>query len=106
MRVDLNADAGESFGAWALGDDAALLESVTSINVACGLHAGDPSVIRRTIRLAAAAGVRVGAHPGYPDLQGFGRRVMVLTPGEIEDVVLYQVAAVLGMARAEGVDLA
>ena len=106
MRVDLNADAGESFGAWALGDDAALLESVTSVNVACGFHAGDPSIIRRTIRLAARAGVRVGAHPGYPDLQGFGRRTMALGPGEVEDIVLYQVSAVLGMARAEGVRLA
>jgi UPF0271 protein len=106
MRVDLNADAGESFGTWALGDDAALLSSVTSVNVACGFHAGDPSVIRRTVRLAADAGVRVGAHPGYPDLQGFGRRAMVMTPSEVEDVVLYQVAALLGIARAAGVDLA
>jgi UPF0271 protein len=106
MRVDLNADAGESFGAWALGDDAALLSHVTSVNVACGFHAGDPSVIRRTIRLAAAAGVRIGAHPGYPDLQGFGRRAMELTPADVEDLVLYQVAALLGIARAEGVRLA
>lgn len=106
MRVDLNTDAGESFGAWALGDDAALLSQVTSVNVACGFHAGDPSVIRRTIRLAAAAGVRIGAHPGYPDLQGFGRRAMELTPPDVEDLVLYQVAAVLGIARAEGVRLA
>jgi UPF0271 protein len=106
MRVDLNADAGESFGTWAIGDDAALLPYVTSVNVACGFHAGDPSVIRRTIRLAAEVGVRVGAHPGYPDLQGFGRRSMALTPSEAEDVVLYQVAALLGIAHAEGVDLA
>jgi UPF0271 protein len=106
MRVDLNTDAGESFGAWALGDDVALLTHVTSVNVACGFHAGDPSVIRRTIRLAADAGLRIGAHPGYPDLQGFGRRAMALTPREVEDVVLYQVAALLGIARAEGVRLA
>jgi 5-oxoprolinase (ATP-hydrolysing) subunit A len=106
MRVDLNADAGESFGAWALGDDAALFSHVTSVNVACGFHAGDPSSIRRTIRLAADAGVRIGAHPGYPDLQGFGRRAMTLTPREVEDLVLYQVAALLGIASAEGVRLA
>ena len=99
MRVDLNADAGESFGAWALGDDAALFSHVTSVNVACGFHAGDPSVIRRTIRLAAGRGVRIGAHPGYPDLQGFGRRAMALTSGEVEDLVLYQVAALLGIRR-------
>jgi UPF0271 protein len=105
MRIDLNADAGESFGAWALGDDAALFSSVTSVNVACGFHAGDPSIIRRTIRLAARAGLCVGAHPGYPDLQGFGRRAMSLAPGEVEDLVLYQVSALLGMARAEGVRL-
>jgi UPF0271 protein len=106
MRVDLNTDAGESFGAWALGDDAALFSYVTSVNVACGFHAGDPSVIRRTIRLAADAGVCIGAHPGYPDLQGFGRRAMAITPGEVEDLVLYQVAALLGITRAEGVRLA
>jgi 5-oxoprolinase (ATP-hydrolysing) subunit A len=106
MRVDLNTDAGESFGAWALGDDAALLSHVTSVNVACGFHAGDPSVIRRTIRMADDAGVRIGAHPGYPDLQGFGRRAMALTPREVEDLVLYQVSALLGMARAAGVRLA
>ena len=105
MRIDLNADAGESFGAWAMGDDEALLPHVTSINIACGFHAGDPSVIRHTIRVAAAAGVRIGAHPGYPDLQGFGRRAMALTPGEVEDLVLYQVAALLGIAHAEGVRL-
>ena len=105
MRIDLNADAGESFGAWAMGDDQALLPHVTSITIACGFHAGDPSVIRHTIRVAAAAGVRIGAHPGYPDLQGFGRRAMALTPGEVEDLVLYQVAALLGIAHAEGVRL-
>src|SRR5215208_3004940 len=105
MRIDLNADAGESFGAWTMGNDAALLPHVTSINIACGFHAGDPSVIRRTIRLAAEAGVRIGAHPGYADLQGFGRRAMALAPGEVEDLVLYQVAALLGMAHAEGTRL-
>jgi 5-oxoprolinase (ATP-hydrolysing) subunit A len=101
MRIDLNADAGESFGAWAIGDDAALLPHITSINIACGFHAGDPSIIRRTMRLAAQAGVHAGAHPGYPDLQGFGRRPMALAPGEVEDLVLYQVAALLGIAQSE-----
>ena len=106
MRIDLNTDAGESFGAWSMGNDAALFPHVTSVNIACGFHAGDPSVLRRTIRMAAAAGLRVGAHPGLPDLQGFGRRSMGLTPSEVEDVVLYQVAAVAGIARAEGVRIA
>ncbi len=106
MRIDLNADAGESFGAWSMGYDTALFPHVTSVNIACGFHAGDPSVLRRTIRMAAAAGLRVGAHPGLPDLQGFGRRSMGLTPSEVEDVVLYQVAAVAGIARAEGVRIA
>jgi 5-oxoprolinase (ATP-hydrolysing) subunit A len=105
MRIDLNADAGESFGTWTMGNDAALLPHVTSINIACGFHAGDPSVIRQTIRLAAEAGVRIGAHPGYPDLQGFGRRAMTLAPADVEDLVLYQVAALLGIARAEGTRL-
>lgn len=105
MRVDLNADAGESFGAWSLGEDEALVPWLTSINVACGFHAGDPSVIRRTLRLAAAHDVAVGAHPGYPDLAGFGRRELAMSPREVEDAVLYQVAALAGMAGAEGVRL-
>jgi UPF0271 protein len=106
MRIDLNADAGESFGAWSMGDDQSLLSAVTSLNLACGFHAGDPSVIRSTIRLAARAGVRIGAHPGYPDLQGFGRRAMGIAPDEVEDLVLYQVAAVQGIARAENAHFA
>jgi UPF0271 protein len=105
MRIDLNADAGESFGAWSMGDEAALFASITSVNIACGFHAGDASVIRHTIQLAAGAGLRIGAHPSYPDLQGFGRRSMRLSPGEVEDAVLYQVAALAGMARAEGARL-
>jgi UPF0271 protein len=100
--VDLNCDLGESFGAYVLGDDASLLCSVTSANVACGIHAGDPSVLRRTIRLAKAADVAIGAHPGYPDLVGFGRREMAIPPDDLEDLVLYQIAAVAGMARVEG----
>jgi 5-oxoprolinase (ATP-hydrolysing) subunit A len=105
MRVDLNADAGESFGAWTMGDDVALVREITSVNVACGFHAGDPTVMRRTIRLAAQAGVAVGAHPGFPDLQGFGRRSIHLSPSEVEDLILYQVAALSGVARAEAVPL-
>jgi len=85
-----------------MGVDAALIPLVTSVNVACGVHAGDPVTIRRTIRLALLAGTAIGAHPGYPDLVGFGRRAMALAPGEIEASVLYQVAAVAGMALAEG----
>jgi UPF0271 protein len=100
--IDLNADVGESLGPWSMGADAELIPLVTSVNVACGLHAGDPSGIRATIRLALAAGVTVGAHPGYPDLVGFGRRAMALTADELEASVLYQVAAVAGMTRAEG----
>jgi 5-oxoprolinase (ATP-hydrolysing) subunit A len=106
MRIDLNGDAGESFGVWSMGDDSALFRQITSVNIACGFHAGDPSVIRETVRRAADVGLRIGAHPGYPDLQGFGRRAMGLTAGEVEDVVLYQVAALMGVARAEGVRVA
>ena len=106
MRIDLNADAGESFGVWSMGDDVALFEQITSVNIACGFHAGDPSVMRETVRRAAEAGLRIGAHPGYPDLQGFGRRSMGFTPREVEDLVLYQVAALVGVARAEGVRVA
>jgi len=105
MRIDLNADVGESFGAWALGEDEALIPYVTSVNVAAGLHAGDPATIRRTIELALRHGAAIGAHPGYPDLAGFGRRAMALTPGEIEASVLYQVGAVAGFVRAAGAEL-
>ena len=105
MRIDINADVGESFGAYTIGDDAAVMRSVTSVNVAAGFHGGDPSVLRRTMRLARELGVAVGAHPSFPDLQGFGRREMSISAGEAEDVVLYQVAAVAGVARAEGLAL-
>lgn len=100
--IDLNADVGESLGPWPMGADDALVPLVTSVNVACGFHAGDPAGIRATIRLALAAGASVGAHPGYPDLVGFGRRAMALSPEDLEASVLYQVAAVAGIARAEG----
>jgi UPF0271 protein len=105
MRIDLNCDCGESFGAWPLGDDAALLAQVTSANVACGAHAGDPDVMRRTVRLAHELGVAVGAHPGFPDLQGFGRRTLDMTPDEIGNSVLAQIGALYAIARAEGVPL-
>ena len=105
MRIDLNSDLGESFGAWTMGADDALMESVTSANIACGFHAGDPTVMRRTIRLAKIQGVAIGAHPGFGDLVGFGRRELQASPQEVEDLVLYQVAALAGVASAEGMRL-
>jgi UPF0271 protein len=102
-RIDINSDLGESFGAYSIGHDAGLMQAITSANVAAGFHAGDPSVLRETIRLARSRGVAVGAHPGFPDLVGFGRREMNVTAREAEDMVLYQVAAVAGVAAAEGV---
>lgn len=106
MQIDLNSDVGESFGAYRLGDDEALLPLITSANLACGLHAGDPVVMARTVQLAKQFGVAIGAHPGYPDLQGFGRREMTLAPDEVEALVLYQLGALYALARAEGVELA
>ncbi|HKB11674.1 MAG TPA: 5-oxoprolinase subunit PxpA [Vicinamibacterales bacterium] len=103
MRIDINSDLGESFGAYSIGHDAGLMRAITSANVAAGFHAGDPSVLRDTIRLAKANSVAVGAHPGFPDLVGFGRRELNVTAREAEDMVLYQVAAVAGVAAAEGV---
>ena len=105
MRIDLNADVGESFGAYAIGHDPGLMRSITSANVAAGFHAGDPSVLRATIRRAKSHGVAVGAHPSFPDLAGFGRREMNVSPREAEDLVLYQIAAVAGVAHVEGVTL-
>jgi 5-oxoprolinase (ATP-hydrolysing) subunit A len=103
MRIDINSDVGESFGAYTIGHDAGLMRSITSANIAAGFHGGDPSVLRETIRQAKTHGVAVGAHPGFPDLVGFGRRELNVTPKEAEDFVLYQVAAVAGVAAAEGV---
>lgn len=105
MRVDLNSDLGESFGPWPMGQDAALMASISSANVACGFHAGDPGAMRETVALAKAHGVAVGAHPGFPDLVGFGRREMKTTPQEVEDFVVYQVAALAGIAATQGVSL-
>lgn len=101
-RVDLNADMGESFGPWTMGDDAALLQTVTSANIACGAHAGDPSVMAQTMRIARQNGVGIGAHPGFADLQGFGRRRLNIPRGELQDLIRYQVAASVGVARSLG----
>lgn len=100
--INLNADLGESFGAWSMGDDAAMLAVVGAANVACGFHAGDPTVMRSTVRAARAAGCGIGAHPSFPDLQGFGRRRMDFTPDEIGPLVQYQVGALAAIATAEG----
>ncbi|HEV2783485.1 MAG TPA: 5-oxoprolinase subunit PxpA [Actinophytocola sp.] len=106
MAMDLNSDLGEGFGIWRLGDDEALLEVVTSANVACGFHAGDPSTLRRVCTAAAARGVTVGAQVSYPDLRGFGRRFMDIDPVELADTVLYQIGALEAFARAAGVRVA
>src|SRR5213080_773372 len=101
MRIDINSDMGESFGAYKIGNDAGLMRSITSANIAAGFHGGDPSVLRHIVQLARAHDVAVGAHPGLPDLAGFGRRELRVTPRETEDLVLYQIAAVAGVAAAE-----
>jgi UPF0271 protein len=100
--IDLNCDLGEGFGAWSMGDDEALLEIVTSANIACGFHAGDPATMRRVCRRAADLGVAVGAHVGYRDLAGFGRRAMAVDPEDLADEILYQIAALDGFARLAG----
>ncbi|QAY69596.1 LamB/YcsF family protein [Xylanimonas protaetiae] len=102
VTVDLNADLGEGFGRWTLGDDEAMLDVVSSANIACGFHAGDPAGIRRTVRLAAERGVVVGAHVGYRDLAGFGRRAMDVPGAELQADVIYQLGALAGLAAAEG----
>lgn len=105
MRIDLNGDMGESFGSYRMGADEALMLLVTSANIACGFHAGDPSVIDRTVALARRHGVAIGAHPGYADLRGFGRRPLQLSPDEVENDVLYQIGALAAFARASGAGL-
>jgi UPF0271 protein len=100
--IDLNADLGESFGAYRIGCDAELLKLITSANVACGFHGGDPVVMRETLLAAARGGVGIGAHPGFADLQGFGRRPIRMAPDEVEAMVVYQIGALIGMARATG----
>jgi len=105
QRIDLNCDLGESFGAYTIGNDISVMENITSANIACGAHAGDPSIMRTTVRLAQRSTVAVGAHPGFPDLVGFGRREIKTEPREVEDFVLAQVGALDGVARAEGTRL-
>ncbi|AWM34421.1 LamB/YcsF family protein [Hymenobacter nivis] len=100
--VDLNCDMGESFGAWTMGQDAAVLPFVTSANIACGFHAGDPGVMRQTVRAALSHHVAIGVHPGLPDLVGFGRRDLAISPEEAFDMTVYQLGALGAVARAEG----
>jgi UPF0271 protein len=100
--IDINSDMGESFGPWIMGQDLELLSHVTSANIACGFHAGDPDVMLTTVRAAIAANVAIGAHPGLPDLQGFGRRAMAMTPAEVYALVIYQVGALQAFARSQG----
>lgn len=100
--VDLNADAGESFGRWKLGDDARLIPLVTSVNIACGWHAGDPATMNRSVELARDGGTAVGAHPGFPDLAGFGRRAMALSPEDAARICLYQFGALQAIAARCG----
>lgn len=102
MDIDLNADLGEGYGPWRMGDDEALLDVLSSANVACGFHAGDPSIMTRTVRLAGERGVDIGAHVGFPDRQGFGRRVMQIDADELAAMVTYQLGALSGIARAAG----
>ncbi len=103
--IDLNCDMGESFGAWKMGADASVMPYISSANVACGFHAGDPATIRATVRLALDHGVAIGAHPSLPDLMGFGRRAMRISPQEMYDLVVYQAGAVEAFARAAGARL-
>lgn len=104
--VAINADLGESFGAWSMGNDAGLMPHIDVANIACGFHGGDPLVLRNTLRLAKSAGVAVGAHPSFPDLVGFGRRFMAMSKDELSACIAYQLAAFSGMARQEGLAMA
>lgn len=105
MRIDINCDMGESFGRWELGADAEVLPHVSSANIACGAHAGDAAVMRRTLRLAKEHSVACGAHPGFADIAGFGRREIPIAAGEARDLVLWQLGALHAMARSEGIRL-
>lgn len=102
LSIDLNCDMGESFGAWSMGQDETILPYVTSANIACGYHAGDPAVMRKTVAAALQHGVALGAHPGLPDLVGFGRRNLDITPTEAYDMVVVQVGALAGVAASQG----
>ncbi len=101
VRFDLNSDLGESFGPWPMGLDEQVIPHVTSANIACGFHAGDPGTMRRTVRLAEAAGLGIGAHPGFPDLRGFGRRNLAASPSEVRDDLVYQIGALTAFTRAK-----
>jgi len=103
--IDINCDMGESYGAWKMGADAAVMPLISSANIACGFHGGDPATIRTTVKLAVDHGVAIGAHPSLPDLQGFGRRVMKISPQDMYDLVVYQAGAVEAFARAAGARL-
>lgn len=105
IRVDMNSDLGEGFGAWTMGDDAAVLESVSSANIACGFHAGDPSIMRKTVEMCAKKGVGIGAHVSWPDLIGFGRRNLACSPDEVYDYSVYQIGALAAFCRAVGTKL-
>jgi UPF0271 protein len=102
MNIDLNADLGEGYGPWRMGEDDALLKLVSSANVACGFHAGDPAIMDRTVRMARSRGIDIGAHVGFPDRQGFGRRPMQIDGAELATMVVYQLGALAGIARAAG----
>ena len=105
FQVDLNSDMGESFGAYKLGGDEQIIKSVSSANVACGFHAGDPMVMAKTVQMAKENGVSVGAHPGYPDLMGFGRRKMVLSAAEVKNYMKYQIGALNAFVTSAGMKL-
>jgi UPF0271 protein len=105
LKVDLNSDLGESFGPWKMGMDAEVMESISSANIACGFHAGDAGVMLQTVKAAKAAGVAVGAHPGHPDLAGFGRRTMSCSPDEVYAFTLYQIGALQAVCAAQGVTM-
>ncbi|MBI9046584.1 MAG: LamB/YcsF family protein [Anaerolineaceae bacterium] len=102
MKIDINCDMGESFGQYSLGQDQAMLPWITSANIACGFHASDPLVMQQTVQAANQAGVNIGAHPGYPDLQGFGRRFLDMTPEEVESMILYQIGALSAFSKSAG----
>ncbi|WP_174612935.1 LamB/YcsF family protein [Virgibacillus ihumii] len=102
MKIDINCDMGESFGVYNMGRDEEILDYITSANIACGFHAGDQSTMRKTVRMALDKDVGIGAHPGFPDLNGFGRRYIALSPEEIYELVIYQVGALQGFVKAEG----
>lgn len=105
LTIDINCDMGESFGAYKIGSDTEVMAYISSANLACGFHAGDPVVMRESVRMAKEHGVRIGAHPGFPDLMGFGRRAMKLSTDEVEAYIIYQIGSLMGFARSAGIEL-